>query len=198
MVNYLAHAFLSNNEPDLLVGNFIADHLRGNDFSNLSAGIVNGIRLHRRIDSFTDQHPLFRSSKRLFYAGFEKYSGILVDIYFDHFLARDFDRYAAVSLDAFSRSVYEVYSAHRHLLPESSERFLGYLVKNNIYQSYATEPGIMTVLHHLSNRIRHNVRLDESLLLFQKHRSDLENNFRMVIDDLLSSDFLKEPIPSER
>lgn len=185
MVNYLAHAFLSNNDPDLLVGNFIADHIRGNRLSIYSPGIQNGIRLHREIDSFTDAHPSFRQAKRLFYDGFERHSGILVDIYFDHLLARDFNRHSHVPLDRFSRTVYEIYTNHRHLLPEGSERFLAYVIKNDIYQSYASEEGIAQVLFHLSNRIRHNVRLDESLNLFQKHKIELESNFRSVMGGLL-------------
>ena len=80
-MNYLAHAFLSNNDSNLLIGNFIADHLRGNDFKNYSPQIIEGIHLHRKIDSFTDSHLNFKASKRLFYIGYERYSGILIDIY---------------------------------------------------------------------------------------------------------------------
>ena len=84
-MNYLAHAFLSNNDRDLLIGNFIADHLRGNDFKDHKPEIIEGIYMHRKIDTFTDSHPNFKASKRLFYNGYERYSGILIDIYFDYF-----------------------------------------------------------------------------------------------------------------
>lgn len=176
-MNYLAHAVLSNNNNNLLVGNFIADHIRGNDFSAYSDEIVQGIYLHRKIDSFTDEHPLFKSSKRLFYKGFEKYSGILVDIYFDHLLAKNFKKYHEHDLDFFSKNVYQVYNQHQHLLPQSSSRFLQYVVKNNIYTAYADIRGIETVLFQLSQRIKHNVSLDESLETFIKNENELQDNF---------------------
>lgn len=184
-MNYLAHAFFSNNNEGLLLGNFIADHLRGNDFSAYSPEVVAGITLHRRIDTFTDTHAEFKKSKRFFYNGFEKYSGILVDIYFDYFLAKNFARYSEISLDDFSEKVYKVYADHRSLLPAHSSRFLEYVLNNNIYVSYSKIEGIETVLSHLSHRIRHAVQLNRSLELFEKHRLELEANHEAFFRDAL-------------
>lgn len=183
-MNYLAHAFLSKNNEDLLIGNFIADHLRGNDFTAYPEGVVNGILLHRRIDSFTDAHPLFKSSKRVFYQGFEKYSGVLVDIYFDHFLAKFFHQFHRESLDVFSSKVYSVYQNNTHLMPESSTRFLNYVLKNGIYQNYSELRGIETVLSHLSHRIGHKVALNESLPLFLDAEEVLKENFFSFMEDI--------------
>lgn len=182
-MNYLAHALLSNNDPNLLVGNFIADHLRGNDFRDFPPEIIDGIYLHRRIDTFTDAHSLFKKSKRVFYNGFERYSGILTDIYFDHLLARDFEKYGAGNLADFSARVYKVYQQHSQLLPQSSSRFLDYVIGNNIYPAYATIEGIEKVLYHLSHRIKHNVKLDDSIRLFRAHEKELESNFSSFFED---------------
>jgi acyl carrier protein phosphodiesterase len=182
-MNYLAHAFLSNNDKDLLIGNFIADHVRGNDFKLYNDKIIEGIRLHRKIDSFTDAHPLFRQSKRFFYGGFEKYSGILVDIYFDHLLASDFEKFAGTPLPVFSDQVYKVYLEHGSVLPKSSNRFLEYVLKNNVYSSYAQIEGIEKVLYHLSGRIGHNVRLDHSLDLFLRNETELRTGFSDFFND---------------
>jgi len=189
-VNYLAHAYLSGDNEDLLIGNFIADHLRGNDFSAFSEGVVKGILLHRRIDSFTDAHPLFKSSKRVFYQGFEKYSGVLVDIYFDHFLAKFFQQYHQESLEVFSSKVYKVYQNNTHLMPESSTRFLNYVIKNAIYQNYSEIKGIETVLKHLSHRIGHKVALNDSIRLFLEAEKTLEGNFISFMIDLRSQGFM--------
>ena len=183
-MNYLAHAYFSKNDPALLVGNFIADHVRGLQSENFPAGIRSGIILHRNIDSFSDAHPEFRRAKRLFYAGFERYSGVLVDIYFDHLLAAHFAEYSQIPLAKFSSSAYEVYESHRELLPEGSKRFLDYVTRNNIYQSYATIQGISTVLAHLSHRIRHNIRLDESMTAFQSQQDAFALHFRNFFEDL--------------
>jgi acyl carrier protein phosphodiesterase len=190
-MNYLAHAFLSKNDKDLLIGNFIADHVRGNDFKRYPEKIVEGIRLHRKIDTFTDAHPEFKKSKRVFYQGFEKHSGILVDIYFDYFLARNFSGYSALSLDLFSENVYKVYSEHEHLLPESSSGFLKYVIKNNIYTSYSSLQGIQKVLFHLSHRINHAVKLDESVKLFVEHEAELLAYFNAFFKDAVS-EFIPE------
>jgi acyl carrier protein phosphodiesterase len=184
-MNYLAHAFLSNNDKDLLIGNFIADHLRGNNFSTYPKEIIEGILLHRKIDSFTDTHSAFKASKRLFYNGFEKHSGILVDIYFDHLLAANFESYSKIPLENFSKDVYRVYSNHQHLLPASSSRFLDYVVRNNIYTGYADLESIERVLFHLSHRIRHLVALDKSVGLFLEHEKQLKENFKVFFDEAL-------------
>lgn len=182
-MNYLAHAYFSNNNSDLLVGNFIADHLRGNDFNRFSPAIIDGIFLHRRIDTFTDAHPEFKKAKRLFYNGFEKYSGVLVDIYFDHLLAKNFADFHTQNLDDFSADVYKIYTSHQHILPESSNRFLEYVLKNNIYSAYSSIKGIERVLHHLSHRIKHQVKLDDSVTLFVNQESQVNEYFTRFISD---------------
>ena len=138
-MNYLAHALFSNNDPNLLIGNFIADHLRGNDFQKYPQEIITGIYLHRKIDTFTDNHESFKASKRLFYKGYERYSGILIDIYSDHFLAKNFDHYSQLSLKEFTETAYNTYSNNQHHLPQSSSNFLEYVIKR-IY------PGIYSKL----------------------------------------------------
>lgn len=182
-MNYLAHAFLSNNNEELLIGNFIADHLRGNRFDDYSEGIVRGIYLHRSIDAFTDAHAAFKKSKRVFYDGFEKYSGILVDMYFDHLLASRFSDFSPVALSEFSEQTYSIYTAHEHLLPKSSKGFLDYVIKNNVYTSYASAEGIAEVLSHLSHRIGHGVRLDQSLPLFLEHERELSADFTAFFNE---------------
>lgn len=182
-MNYLAHAFLSHHDEGLLVGNFIADHVRGNHFEGYSEKIVEGIYLHRQIDTFTDGHTMFKAAKRVFYDGFEKYSGVLVDIYFDHLLAKYFDRYSPVPLPVFAEKVYRVYSGHKSLLPGHSSGFLEYVLKNNIYSAYAQREGIEKVLFHLSQRINRGVRLDRSIELFAKEEVLLETYFSEFFEE---------------
>lgn len=189
-MNYLAHSFLSDNKPGLITGNFIADHLSGNNFDKYPAEIIEGIYLHRRIDTFTDSHPKFKESKRIFYKNFEKYSGILIDIYFDHLLAKNFSRYSNIPLDVYATTVYAVYNSHASLMPEGSSKFLQYVLSNNIYYAYASAEGIEKVLFHLSHRIKHGIWLNESIRTFNENISELENNF-----ELFFSDALKEFIP---
>jgi acyl carrier protein phosphodiesterase len=185
-MNYLAHAYFSNENEGLLLGNFIADHIRGNHFEHLSEDIKKGIYLHRRIDQFADEHPAFKKSKRVFYDGFEKYSGVLVDIYFDHLLAKNFHRYSTKNLEEFTAFVYQVYEKNKDILPEDSGRFLSYVLSNNIYNAYAKIEGIEKVLFHLSHRIKHGVMLNTSVPLFVTHETELQTNFEAFMKDALN------------
>ena len=185
-MNYLAHSFLSNNDPGLLIGNFIADHISGNNFERYSEKIIAGIKLHRRIDSFTDSHLKFKESKRFFYKDFEKYSGILVDIYFDHLLAVNFKNFSDTSLNDYCKNVYSVYENHFEILPESSAGFLKYVLQNNIYFAYSDIKGIEKVLFHLSHRINHGIFLNKSLEIFYKNEGSLKRNFEDFFKDALN------------
>jgi acyl carrier protein phosphodiesterase len=191
-MNYLAHSFLSNNDHGLLVGNFIADHLHGNHFEAYPGKVVEGIMLHRRIDSFTDSHPKFHESKRIFYNGFEKYSGILVDIYFDHLLAKNFSVYSPVNLETHCHQVYKVYQDHLHILPQTSAGFLNYVLENNVFYSYSTIQGIETVLYHLSHRIKHGVLLNESVPVYTDKQQQLEENFNIFFNDAIKEFITKK------
>lgn len=182
-MNYLAHALLSAHDDELLAGNFIADHLRGNNFNHLPTGVIQGIKMHRQIDDYTDTHELFKKSKRIFYTNFEKYSGVLIDIYFDHLLAKNFQEFSTVNLSSFSKKVYEVYDAKKELFPTSSNRFLNYVISNNIYEAYALKDGITTVLRHLSSRIKHPVQLHDSIVEFTDNEKVLEENFKLFFQD---------------
>ncbi|MBI2723158.1 MAG: DUF479 domain-containing protein [Bacteroidetes bacterium] len=185
-MNYLAHSFLSFNKPELIIGNFIADHIHGNYSEIYPESIKEGIKLHRRIDTFTDSHEKFKESKRYFYNGFEKYSGILIDIYFDHLLAKNFENYSSISLEAYCKDIYKIYTAHVNILPKESAGFLQYVLKNNIYISYSTIEGIEKVLYHLSHRINHGVWLNKSIELFNLHEPQLQKNFEVFFKDSLT------------
>lgn len=183
-MNYLAHAWLSGANEGLLVGNFIADHVRGNDFSRYPGEVVQGIKLHRVIDQFTDSHARFRAVKRHFYGSFNRHSGILTDIYFDYLLARDFTLHTGLDLDTFSLQTYAVYARHLAVIPETAQRFYNYLLKNNIYPAYATQEGITTVLMHLSNRIGHGVLLHHSINDFLRAETLIVDDFQTFLTDL--------------
>lgn len=189
-MNYLAHSYLSNNKPHLLIGNFIADHIRGNEFDEYSTEIQEGIKLHRNIDVFTDTHEHFKLSKRLFYDGFEKYSGILIDIYYDYFLAKNFETITQQNLFVYSQNVYSTYDSYKEVLPKSSVNFLHYVLENDIYCAYADINGIEKVLYHLSHRIKHGVMLNKSVSLFSKHEKELKQHFDIFFNDAINL-FLK-------
>lgn len=184
-MNYLAHAFLSFNNEPITVGNFIADHIKLSDTGHLPPEIKQGVLLHRRIDYFTDAHPLFIKSKRHFYNGFERYSGVLTDIYYDFVLAKNFDKFSDIGLSDFTQNIYSILQSNKHHLPESANRFLNYVLKNNTFFEYSKIEGVELVLKHLSHRINHGILLNESLPLFLQNEKAIEEDFLEFIQDLI-------------
>lgn len=184
-MNYLAHAFLSFNNEPVTVGNYIADHIKLAAAGHLPEDIRQGILLHRRIDHFTDTHPLFIKSKRNFYDGFERYSGVLTDIYYDHILAKNFSKYSDVGLQQFTENIYALLHRNKQHLPESSIGFLEYAQKNNTFFEYSKIGGIELVLKHLSYRINHGIFLNESLPLFVANEKKIEEDFLEFFEDLI-------------
>jgi acyl carrier protein phosphodiesterase len=183
-MNYLAHSVLSFNDEQLLVGNFIADHIKIRKADHLPEGIRKGITLHRKIDNFTDSHPLFIKSKRCFYEGFERYSGVLLDIYYDYVLAKNFDKYSELSLEQYISNFHVTLEKNRQHLPESSQRFLDYATQRNTFFEYSKLEGIELVLRHLSFRINHGIDLSLSLPLFVKNYEEIETDFFVFFEDL--------------
>lgn len=194
-MNYLAHSFLSFGNNELIVGNFIADSMHGNNFSGLPAGIVKGIMLHRKIDSFTDTHPVYLSSKHRFRKDFDKYSGVLMDIIYDHFLAKDFERYSAIPLQEHASDIYRILQDNFDFLPENAKRFYGYMTERNILFHYSSLEGIETVLTHLSHRIRHRYELQLAMPILRREYEEIETEFGVFFEEL--SAFCKQQIELE-
>ena len=149
-MNFLAHLYLSGNDEQLLTGNFIGDYVKGKNFLNYPGKIREGILLHRRIDTFTDAHPLFREVKLLFRKDFRLYSGVVTDLVFDHFLARHWHLYSNESLAQFARNVHTVLINHYFYLPSRVQGFLPVLIKNRRLESYAHLSGIYQALDIMS------------------------------------------------
>lgn len=184
-MNYLAHAFLSFNNEHLTIGNFIADHIKTAEADKLHPEIKKGVMLHRHIDYFTDTHPLFIKSKRHLYDGFERYSGVLMDIYYDHILAKNFKEFSDVDLVPFTQNIYRVLQSNKQHLPELSQGFLRYVLDNNTFFEYSKIEGIELVLKHLSYRINHGILLNESLPLFVKNEKAIEEDFMKFMNELI-------------
>ncbi|MBL7937576.1 MAG: DUF479 domain-containing protein [Bacteroidia bacterium] len=183
-MNYLAHSYLSYQKPDLIIGNFIADSIQGNRFDGLTNGIIEGIRLHRKIDTFTDTHPVYLTSKHRFSKDFDKYSGVLMDIIYDHYLAKNFEQYSPLSLQQHADGIYEILKNNHAILPEHAKRFYSYMTERNVLYHYSTIEGIKTVLTHLSGRIRNRFELQLAIPILEKNYEDIEEEFSVFFSDL--------------
>ncbi len=151
-MNYLAHIYLSGDSDEIKLGNFIGDYVKGNKYNNYPEMVSFGIRMHRKIDSFTDQHPDVKACNMLLKPGFGRYSGIVSDIFFDHFLASNFHEYSALSLRQFSRQAHGVFLSNFMLLPFRVKQFLPFLIHHRRLESYARRDTMFHVLEIMSSR----------------------------------------------
>lgn len=149
-MNYLAHIYLSGENEETLVGNFIGDYVKGKSFKQFPENIQTGILLHRQIDSFTDNNPKFTDAKKLLRSEFGLYSGILVDFFYDHFLAANWNKYSDVTLRSFSKRTHAILLSNFKYLPRRVQGFLPFLIQNRRLESYATVPGILDSIKIMS------------------------------------------------
>jgi acyl carrier protein phosphodiesterase len=183
-LNYLAHVFLSGVNEELLVGNFIADSVRGSQFHQFPAGIAAGIILHRQIDTYTDTHPVVQQTKDRLRPQYRKYAGVIADIYYDHFLAVNFHHYSPQSLADYCQLVYGVVQRYQAILPEKVKYFLPYMIEQNWLLNYANIKGIRQSLTGLSRRSAFVSNMDTAATELENNYPLYEKDFQAFFPDL--------------
>lgn len=189
-MNYLAHLYLADPTPESLMGNLMADLVKGCDLSHLTLGVEQGVRLHRRVDSFTDSHPVVQRSIRRISARWGWYSGILMDVYFDHILAMKWNRWSDVPLRTFVDRIHGSLTQSIDLAPEGGREMIGKLIETDRLYSYSTAEGIHEALFHLSRRIRErmperDVHLEQAMPDLQANLPALTEDFEFFFPDLI-------------
>ncbi|MEJ8802362.1 acyl carrier protein phosphodiesterase [Pontibacter sp. H249] len=151
-MNFLAHAFLSGDNPELLLGNFIADTVKGKQAELYTLEVAKGIKLHRLIDSYTDTHNVVAETKTRLRPKYRKFAPVIADIFYDHFLASRFEVYAEEPLAPYTQKVYSIVSASLHLLPERMKYTFDHMQRHNWLLGYAELEGIGRALTGMSRR----------------------------------------------
>jgi acyl carrier protein phosphodiesterase len=163
-MNYLAHAYLSFNQPEILAGNMISDFVKGKKRFDFSANIQKGIMLHRDIDTFTDTHEATKQAKEFFKPAVGLYAGAFIDVVYDHFLALDKNEFDNESLHTFSQFVYATLDKYELLLPEKFARMFPYMKHDNWLYNYGTLTGIEKSFNGVARRAKY---LDNSNAVFE-------------------------------
>ena len=191
-MNYLAHIFLSGGQPDIMIGNFIADSIKGKKYTSYSAKIQKGILLHRQIDSTTDAHLAFRKSTKRLHENYGHYSGIIVDIFYDHFLAKNWSDYSDIPLEDYIQSFYKLLLDNFDILPENIQKMAPIMMEGNWLLIYADLDGIDRVLAAMNRRTKNRSGTDTAGRELKEFYTLFEADFKLVINDLqmLSKDFL--------
>lgn len=149
-MNFLAHIYLSGGNEYIMIGNFIADWIKGADYLEYPEEIQQGIMIHRNIDWFTDSHSITKQSKLLFNERYRHYAGVITDILFDHYLARDWALFHTTPLNEYTEWVYEVLLQHFKILPAGVQKYLPGFFANRWIEEYTTVEGIRKVLNGMA------------------------------------------------
>lgn len=193
-MNFLAHIYLSKEQDQLKIGNFIADWVKGKTYLNYPTQIQNGIILHREIDTFTDAHPLWRESKKLFVPNHNHYSSVIIDILYDHFLAINWDKYCAIDLEQYAQNFYTLLEQNAQYTPEKARNFLPIMKSENWLVKYKSVEGLGYILGQMDRRTKGKSTMQNSLVELQQHKGELQHNFTLFFAELTKhvSTFTKE------
>ena len=176
-MNFLAHIFLSNNDNQITIGNFIADGIRGKHYKKYPIDIQKGILLHRQIDTFTDAHPTVRKSTKRLHENYSHYSGVIVDILYDHFLAKNWTQYSNIPLPDYIESFYDLLEDNFETLPVRIQKMMPYMIADNWLLSYAKIEGIQKVLDGMNRRTKNISGMHTATVELKEFYIEFEEEF---------------------
>jgi len=183
-MNYLAHIYLSGEDQQLKIGNFIADSVKGKKYNIFPDRIQEGIILHRAIDTYTDSHPIVKKSVHRLFEPYSHYSAVIVDILYDHFLAANWDDYSNIPLEEYVADFYDLLNNNYEILPLRVQHFLPYMIKDNWLLSYATVDGIGRILHQMDYRTTNKSNMKLAVKELELYYSEFGEEFKSFFKDL--------------
>jgi len=175
-MNFLAHIYLSGDDQPLTIGNFMGDFVKGKGYRDFSPEIQKGIHLHRAIDSFTDSHEIVKESKERLREKYRHYSGVITDIFYDHYLANKWHEYHGKDLKAYTLAFYEMMDRERQVLPDRVNYIIYHMKRDNWLFAYRTLEGIGKALEGISKRTTFDSKMDEAI-------SDLKSDYALYEDE---------------
>ncbi|HEV7403007.1 MAG TPA: ACP phosphodiesterase [Chthoniobacteraceae bacterium] len=183
-MNWLAHLYLSEPTPAFRIGNLLPDLARVSMLAHLPAEFHRGMAQHHRIDAFTDSHAIVRRSILRVDAPFRRYAGILVDMFYDHFLARDWSAWSPTPLTDFTTEVYTSFDTHGALLPPEVCERLAQMKAGDWLCSYGDLPALAQTLGRIGRRFRQPVPLAESIATLERHYEEFRADFNAFFPEL--------------
>ena len=185
-MNFLAHLFLSGENEKVKVGNFIGDFVKGNQLEKYDAEIQIGIKLHREIDYYTDSHPVVLESKKRLRPKFGHYSPVIVDVFYDHFLAKNWHSYMPVELKKYTTIFYQMIKGYSSVIPQAVNNMLVYMSETDWLYNYQFLEGIDRALTGMSRRTKFESKMEVAAKSLEEHYDLYENEFRIFFPQLQS------------
>ncbi|MFZ4413656.1 MAG: ACP phosphodiesterase [Bacteroidales bacterium] len=185
-MNFLAHVYLSGNNEQLILGNLIADAVKGKQIDDFSNDILKGIKLHRLIDTYTDRHIVFKTSVSRLEPVYKKYACVIADIFYDHFLAKNFHKYSSIPLSQTAHTTYKILIRNYSILPPKSKRMLPFMVIQNWLQGYANLTDLQRVFNGMSRRASFVSGMENAIIDLKKDYTAYETEFSLFFPDIIS------------
>ena len=183
-MNFLAHIHLSGENEMIKIGNFMADGVRGKQYENFSSEIQKGILLHRAIDTFTDAHPVFRQSTKKLHSRYHHYAGVIVDMYYDHFLAKNWSDYHNESLALYSEKFYQSLLDNHSILTSKTQHLLPYMMEYNWLVNYQSVSGIERILSQMDHRTKNQSLMRFAAEELVAHYDEFEAEFSLFYKEV--------------
>jgi acyl carrier protein phosphodiesterase len=183
-MNFLAHIFLSGNNLEIMVGNFIGDFVKGAQMDDYPDNIRSGIRLHREIDRFTDTHPIVLKSKERLRPEFRHYSPVIVDVFYDHYLAKDWEQFSNITLEEYTHEFYNKIGQFKEVLPDSANHMLTYMKRDNWLYNYRLTEGIHRALSGMARRTPYNSKMEQAAKFLEQDYDAYATEFHNFFPEL--------------
>ena len=184
-MNFLAHIYLSGDNDLIKIGNFMADGIRGKHFESYPFEIQKGIILHRAIDTFTDAHLVFRQSTKRLHENYHHYAGVIVDVFYDHFLAKNWNTYSDEKLEEFVARFYQSLQDNHTTLSERTKEMMPTMMKENWLVSYQTVEGIEHILTQMDQRTKNESKMRFATNELSEFYIEFENEFTSFFQELI-------------
>ena len=175
-MNFLAHIYLSHDDENLVLGNFIADMVKGKQMEVFSPEIIRGIQLHRKIDMFTDTHEVFLKSKKRLSPKYRHYSGVLVDMFYDHFLAKYWKEFSDEDINDFVKNAYDILLKNYMILPSRAKKILPFMIASNWLVNYADMASLQKRLTGMAKRTTFESGMENAVY-------DLRENYDLFLQE---------------
>ena len=176
-MNFLAHIYLSGDNDFIKIGNFMADGIRGKQFEHFPQDVQKGIILHRFIDTYTDSHDVFRQSTKRLHEKYHHYAGVIVDIVYDHFLAKNWSKYSDEKLEDFIDRFYSSLHKNYAILTEKTQDLMPYMIERNWLLSYRTVGGIHQILTQMDRRSKNLSKMQFASEELKEFYAEFEQEF---------------------
>lgn len=183
-MNFLAHIYLSGNNKELMVGNFIGDFVKGGKLDEYTPEIQRGIRLHREIDRYTDTHEIVLKSKIKLREKYRHYAPVIVDVYYDHFLAKNWSQFSDIPLKKFTSEFYKTMNSYTDQIPKGAIHMLEYMSKDDWLFNYQFIEGMDKALTGMSKRTKFESKMEEASKSLQEHYEELSTEFFAFFPEL--------------